>query len=110
MALIITPENRAIEPYPGAADGLKLSVLRPDAPYVHMTEVPPGYQIDLHSHSETEVTVILSGSARVGDQTCGPGTVLVIDANEEYALTASDDEPLIFVVVRPHKAAYQVGR
>jgi hypothetical protein len=44
MALIITPENRAIDPYPGATDGLKLSVLRPDEPYVHMTEVPPGHR------------------------------------------------------------------
>ncbi len=110
MALIITPENRAIEPYPGATDGLKLSVLRPDEPYVHITEVPPGYQIDLHSHSETEVTVILSGSAQVGDRTCGPGSVLVIDANEEYALTAGSDEPLTFVVMRPRNATYRVVR
>ncbi len=109
MALIITPEDRNLEPYPGAKDGLKLSRLHPDDPYVHMTEVPPGYRIDLHSHSETEVTVILAGAAIVGDRYCGAGSVLVIEANEEYALTAGDEEPLTFVVTRPRKASHQVG-
>ena len=80
MALIITPEDRNLEPYPGAKDGLKLSRLHPDDPYVHITEVPPGYRIDLHSHSETEVTVILAGAAIVGDRYCGTGSVLVIVA------------------------------
>jgi quercetin dioxygenase-like cupin family protein len=107
MALIVTPADRALEPYPGLDDGLKLSRLREDDPYVHLTEVPPGYVIDLHSHSETEVTVILSGTAHVGDRACGPGSVLVIEANEEYALTAGDAEPLTFLVVRPRKASYK---
>ena len=109
MALIVTPEERALEPYPGAGDGLKLAHLRPDDPYVHMTEVPPGYHIDLHSHSEAEVTVILTGSARVGERVCSAGSVLVIEAGEEYSLVAGDDEPLTFVVVRPRKAAYKVS-
>jgi len=107
MALIVTPEDRKLEPYPGTDDGLKLSRLREDEPYVHLTEVPPGYCISLHSHSETEVTVILTGSARVGDRVCGPGSVIVIDANEEYALSAGDDGPLTFLVVRPRKATYE---
>jgi quercetin dioxygenase-like cupin family protein len=107
MARIVTPEDRELEPYPGADDGLKLSRLREDAPYVHMTEVPPGYHIGLHSHSETEVTVILGGSARVGDRVCGPGSVLVIEADEEYALTAGDEGPLTFLVMRPRKASYR---
>jgi quercetin dioxygenase-like cupin family protein len=109
VALIVTPEDRELHPYPGAKQGLKLSHLRPDDPYVHMTEVPPGYHIDLHSHSEAEVTVILGGSARVGDRVCGAGSVLVIEANEEYALVAGDDEPLTFIVVRPRKATYQLS-
>ena len=109
MALIVPPEERELEPYPGSDDGLKLTRLREDDPYVHMTEVPPGYEIGLHSHSETEVTVILGGSAHVGDRLCGPGSVLVIDANERYALTAGNEEPLTFVVVRPRKATYEMS-
>ncbi len=86
-----------------------MQYIRENDPYVHMTQVPPGYEIGLHSHSETEVTVILSGSARVGDRELEAGSVLVIDADEEYALVAGDDEPLTFVVVRPRKAKYKVA-
>lgn len=109
MALIVTAADRELHPYPGAKEGLKLAHLRPDDPYVHMTEVPPGFHIELHSHSEAEVTVILAGSARVGDRVCEAGSVLVIEADEEYSLVAGDDEPLIFVVVRPRKAAYKLS-
>jgi quercetin dioxygenase-like cupin family protein len=76
-------------------------------PYVHVTEVPAGHHIATHSHSETEVTVILSGSARVdGGEECPAGTVIVIPADQNYALDAVGDEPLTFVVVRPRKAHY----
>lgn len=74
-------------------------------PYVHVTEVPAHHHIEAHSHSETEVTVILSGSARVGGTECEAGSVLVIPADQEYSLDAGD-EPLVFAVVRPRKAAY----
>ncbi|MCU1456406.1 MAG: Cupin domain [Actinomycetia bacterium] len=82
------------------ADGLE------GEPYVHLTEVPAGHHIATHSHSETEVTIILSGSAKVdGGDECPAGTVIVIPANQNYALDAGD-EPLTFVVVRPRKASY----
>ncbi len=75
-------------------------------PYVHVTEVPAGHHIATHSHSETEVTIILSGSAQVdGGEECPAGTIIVIPANQNYALDAGD-EPLTFVVVRPRKADY----
>ncbi len=106
MATILTPSDRKLEVLSEAAGDLKMQYLWPDDPYVHMTEVPPGYEIALHSHSETEVTVILTGSARVGEQLCGAGTVLIIEADEKYGLVAEGDEPLTFLVVRPRKAKY----
>ena len=87
----------------------KLQVLAETAPYVHVTEVSAGYVIHPHSHSETEVTIVLKGTARVGDTVCGPGTILIVPANEEYTLLAGDDEPLVFAVVRPRKAAYELA-
>ena len=56
------------------------------------------------------MTVILSGAARLGELECGPGTVLVIPANEKYELSAGEGEPLVFVVVRPRRAAYEPAR
>ena len=109
MATILTPKDRQLEPYPGTSDGLLMQYLSPDDPYVHMTQVPPGYEIPLHSHSETEVAVILGGSARVGDRSCGAGSVLVIGADEEYAITAEGHEPLTFLVMRPRKATHRLS-
>jgi mannose-6-phosphate isomerase-like protein (cupin superfamily) len=111
MATIIRPEDRKLAPLDaGKPDGIWMQYIQADAPYVHMTRTPPGHHISLHSHSEDEVTVILAGSARLGDLECGPGTVLLIHANEKYALTAGEREPLVFVVVRPRRAAYELAR
>jgi quercetin dioxygenase-like cupin family protein len=104
---IVRPETRALEPVKeGApvllqvvADGLEGN------PYVHLTEVPAGHHIATHSHSESEVTIILAGTAIVDGEECGPGTLLVIPANQDYAIDAGD-EPLVFAVVRPRKAQY----
>jgi quercetin dioxygenase-like cupin family protein len=109
MATIVAPSDRKLEPYDGQPGAPLMHYIRRDQPYVHMTQVPPGYEIGLHSHSETEVTVILSGSARVGDRVVEAGSVLVIEADEEYSLIAGDEEPLTFVVVRPRVAAYKAS-
>ena len=58
MAAIHRPEDRKLEPLDGAdAPGgtgasIKLQVLSENEPYVHVTEVSPGYVIHPHSHSE----------------------------------------------------------
>jgi quercetin dioxygenase-like cupin family protein len=111
LATIVRPQDRKLEPLdPAHPDGIWMQYLQGDAPYVHMTRTPPGHHIALHSHSEDEVTVILAGTARAGDVECGPGTVLLIPAHERYALTAGPDEPLVFVVVRPRRASYEIAR
>jgi quercetin dioxygenase-like cupin family protein len=110
MAVVVRPEDRKLAPLdPAQPDGIWMQYIQSDAPYVHMTRTPPGHHISLHSHSEDEVTVILSGRARVGELECGPGSVLLIKAHEKYALTAGEAEPLVFVVVRPRRASYELG-
>lgn len=104
---IVRPEDRDLRPVRDGnpillqvvADGLGGN------PYVHVTEVPAGHHIAAHSHSEDEVTVILSGVAVVDGHECGPGTLLVIPANQTYAIDAGSD-PLTFAVIRPRKADY----
>jgi quercetin dioxygenase-like cupin family protein len=115
MAAVHRPEDLKLELLDsaqtpgGSGESIKLQVLSGTEPYVHVTEVSPGYRIHSHSHSENEVTIVLSGSARVGDRVCGAGTILIVPAGEEYSLIAGDDEPLRFAVVRPRKAAYALG-
>jgi quercetin dioxygenase-like cupin family protein len=104
---VVRPQERDLQPVREGnpillqvvADGLEGN------PYVHVTEVPAHHHIASHSHSETEVTIILEGTAIVDGTPCGPGTVLVIPADQSYAIDAGD-EPLTFAVVRPRKADY----
>ena len=83
MAAIHRTEDLALEALDtaaapgGSGESIKLAVLSETEPYVHVTEVSPGYVIHPHSHSESEVTIVLSGSARIGDRVCGAGTILI---------------------------------
>ena len=110
---IVRPADRDLQPVrPATADApaspVSLEVISgglDGQPYVHLSQVPAGHFIDAHSHSEPEVTIILAGSAKVGDTVCETGSVIVIPADEVYTLEAGD-EPLTFAVVRPKKADY----
>jgi quercetin dioxygenase-like cupin family protein len=108
---IVRPDDRDLRPVREGnpillqvvSDGLRGN------PYVHLTEVPPRHHIAAHSHSEDEVTVVLSGVAIVDGTECGAGTILLIPADQEYAIDAGD-EPLTFAVIRPRKAEYSGPR
>jgi quercetin dioxygenase-like cupin family protein len=107
---VVRPGDRQLQPVGPAEltpkEQVKLQILRDTEPYVHLAETPPGHVIAPHRHSETEVTVILHGTATVGGETYGPGTVLIVPADEEYGLEAGPAEPLVFAVVRPKKAVF----
>jgi quercetin dioxygenase-like cupin family protein len=115
--MIVRPSDRNLQPVRAATDDTPESPVRLQVvaggldgePYVHLSQVPAGHYIDTHSHSEPEVTIILSGSARLGDVVCEAGSVVVIPADEKYSLEAGD-EPLTFAVIRPRKAAYDGPR
>ena len=105
---IVVPADRAMQP---VSDDSPILLRRitdglDGEPYLHVTEVPAHHHIGAHSHSETEVMIVLSGTAMVGETECPAGTLLVIPANERYEVDAGD-EPLTFAVVRPRKASYE---
>ena len=107
-AMFVPPGDRNLEPL-GEGSPIHLRVVADGLegePYVHITEVPAHHHIATHSHSETEVTVVLSGTAIVGGVEYPAGTLIVIPANEQYALDAGD-EALTFAVIRPRKASYE---
>ena len=92
---------------PLAADPpIKRQVVSDDEPYAHIVEAPARHVIAAHSHSRTEVTVILAGTAQVAGTQCGPGTVIVVPADEQYSIEVGD-APLTMVVMRPGRAAYR---
>lgn len=105
---IVVPSERDLEPVAQDSPILLRRVTEghDGQPSVHITEVPAHHHIAAHSHSETEVMIILSGTAILGDTECPAGTVVVIPANQRYAVDAGD-RPLTFAVIRPRKASYE---
>lgn len=104
--LVVRPEDRdlrSIHPDDPShpRHEVRKQLLSEDEPYVHLIEVPAGHELPEHSHSEPEVTVVLSGSLVFGDTECPAGTVLLVPADAAYGLRAGDDGPLTFAVVRP---------
>jgi quercetin dioxygenase-like cupin family protein len=115
MALtVVRPSDRKLVPVDPASTKAPVAVLQqsqrqilsPDSPYVQLVQLAPGSTVPVHSHSTSEVTVVLSGRVRVGDTECEAGTIFLIPAKEHYALEVIGDEPLTFVVVRPAVAEY----
>jgi quercetin dioxygenase-like cupin family protein len=105
-AKVIRPADRHLESihpnepaHPNAS--VRKQVLSAADPYAHLIEVPPGHAVLSHSHSEPEVTVVLSGSLVIDGTACASGSVLVVPADERYAFCAGPDEPLTFLVLRP---------
>lgn len=45
----------------------------------------------VHSHSEDEVIFVHTGSVRLGNRLCGPGTALAIAANTKYVFHSGPD-------------------
>ena len=119
-ATIIRPGERRLEPVGSstahaqspaapsspATGAILRQIVCDDRPYVHLVEVPAHHRIAPHRHSEAEVTIILSGSARIAGTDCEPGTVIVIPAEEDYAIDVGA-QPLTMVVVRPARAQYR---
>jgi quercetin dioxygenase-like cupin family protein len=84
----------------------KAQIISPDHPYAHLTELEPGTVLPLHSHSEPEVMVVLSGTVRLAGEECEAGSIFIIPANEKYSLEAGNRESLSFLVVRPKRAQF----
>jgi len=108
---IVTPSDRELKPVGETSEDdnerIKLGVIADGEPYVHIAEVPAGHVIAPHSHSQPEVTIVLSGTMTVGGRSCGPGTVVVVPGDEEYGVVAGSEEPLVFAVIRPRRASYR---
>lgn len=72
--------------------------------------VAPGYQTEVHSHSQDEVIYVVEGEIRMGNRVLGPSSILLIPKDVQYQFTAGD-EGVRFLNIRPGPADYQpVGK
>ncbi len=71
----------------------------------HISEMPPGFEVPPHTHSISELMVILDGSIEVSDGThLGAGDTAIIPADHLYGFTVGPDG-VRFLVARTEDAA-----
>ena len=102
----VRPELRALAAR-GAAAGARRAYLArgEDGLHAALNEMPPGFVVPPHRHSEAELFVVLSGSCTVADGTqLAAGDTATIPADVEYGFEVGADG-LRFVVVRAGEAA-----
>jgi quercetin dioxygenase-like cupin family protein len=71
------------------------------APPMQYVEYAPGHEDGMHSHEEGEVFVITAGEVVLGDTVNGPGSVVYIPRDTEYALRCGEAGVRFFRIVVP---------
>ena len=66
----------------------------------------PGFETELHSHSEDEVMYVLDGEIRMGRRVMGPQSILLIRKDSQYKFSVGD-EGVRFLNIRPGSTKYQ---
>jgi quercetin dioxygenase-like cupin family protein len=76
-----------------------LTVGAPGVPAVQFIEYGPGQTDPVHQHPAGEFFIVTSGEMWLDDQKTGPGGVVFIPANTDYAIRAGDEGVEYFRVV-----------
>jgi hypothetical protein len=113
----VTRRGGAVHAVPGGAspivdrDGVRSSVYS-DARcpgcgvWLHENHIrPPGRHVDLHSHTEDEVIVVMEGEMVAGARHLGPGSVLSVARDTLYKFDAGEGG-LRFINYRPSRPRY----
>ena len=92
--------GEATGPDGGAAIKVKgLTVRHPEVPPVQYIEYAPGHTDPVHSHDTGEVFVIVAGELFVNDERSGPGSIVFVPRDVEYAVRAGATGVRYFRVV-----------
>jgi len=84
---------------PAAIRFKALTLGTPGVPPVQYIEYGPGQTDPVHRHDEGEFFIVTSGEMWLDDQKTGPGGVVFIPADTDYAIRAGDDGVQYFRVV-----------
>ena len=76
-----------------------LTVAAPGVPPVQFVEYGPGQTDPVHRHEVGEFFIVFSGEMWLGNRRTGPGGVVFIPANTDYAVRAGDEGVQYFRVV-----------
>ena len=88
----------------GAPSGVRFKALTPrgtGAPPMQYVEYAAGHADHVHRHDTGEVFIVTEGTFSVDDTVSGPGAVVYVPKDTDYALVAGDDGVRFFRIVVP---------
>ena len=71
------------------------------APPMQYVEYAPGHTDPVHRHDTGEVFVVTHGAFHLKDKVSGPGAVVYVHRDTDYALVAGDEGVRFFRIVVP---------
>lgn len=74
--------------------------------WLHETIVHAGVEVELHSHSEDEIILVIEGEIILGQRAFGPGTAVAVARKTLYGFHAGR-EGLAFLNFRPRSPVYE---
>jgi len=88
----------------GVPSGVRFKALTPrdtDAPPMQYVEYAAGHADPVHRHETGEVFIVTDGTFRLGDALSGPGAVVYVPRDTDYALVAGEGGVRFFRIVVP---------
>jgi quercetin dioxygenase-like cupin family protein len=99
--VIVTADEQAV-PWSSYDEAIRYKALTSGldgVPGVGYIEYAPGHSDSVHHHKVAELFIVDSGEMWLSDERYGPGSVVFIPANTDYAVRAGDEGVRYFRVV-----------
>lgn len=93
--MIVTEKQISLSPSTGKVGGLESMHLMPNCPYVIYLDSKAHHYARVHSHSEPEIMVVVTGHMIFNGVWCGVGSVIHVPANEEYWYATGDERCMV---------------
>lgn len=108
--MIVTEQDIKLAPGKGRIQGLESMRVMTGSPHVTYLNSKAHHYAPVHSHTEAELMVVISGRMIFNGVWCGVGSVIFVPANEEYWY-ATADEGCMVTLIRPlAPGVIQMGR
>ncbi|KIF69840.1 hypothetical protein HY68_16650 [Streptomyces sp. AcH 505] len=98
----ISVRMQDVEPTRGR-EGLTyvLMGLKGEGHWVHVLDVPAGYQSEAHFHDYDQFQVVIAGTVDMAGEILTPGSVHFTDARTPYGPFTAGPEGLTMMIIRP---------
>lgn len=98
--MILTENEIVLGPGKGRIQGLETMRVLTGSPHVNYLNSKPHHYAPVHSHTESELMVVVKGRMLFNGRWCGVGSLIQVPANEEYWY-ATGDEGCMVILIRP---------